>query len=98
MRKDKISNNADKIKNWLVQEVEILESTVVAEHSLEKLMQDRAHLTSILNEFQNSSSDTEEQKITELKEFLNLRNIQIADLQQKIVESDQGKCFLILLC
>ncbi|XP_029043821.2 chromosome-associated kinesin KIF4-like [Osmia bicornis bicornis] len=88
MRKDKMSNNTDRIKNWLVQEIEILESTVAAEHSLEKLMEDRAHLTSILNELQNSS-DTDEQKIGELVEFLNLRNIQIADLQQKIVESDQ---------
>ena len=53
-----MSNNTDRIKNWLVQEIEILESTVAAEHSLEKLMEDRAHLTSILNELQNSS-DTE---------------------------------------
>ncbi|XP_003703069.1 kinesin-like protein 3A isoform X1 [Megachile rotundata] len=87
MRRDK-TNNVDKIKNWLIQEIEILVSTVDAEHSLEKLMQDRASLACMLDKFQNNSN-TNEQKIVELTQFLDLRNTQISDLQQKIIESDQ---------
>ncbi|KZC08147.1 Chromosome-associated kinesin KIF4A [Dufourea novaeangliae] len=87
MRKEK-ANNTDKIKNWLTQEVQILVSTVDAEYSLEKLMQDRASLAAMLEKFRNSTDPNIEQ-ISELTEFLDLRNTQITDLQQKIVESDQ---------
>lgn len=48
-----MSNNAAKIKNWLVQEIEILASAVY---------------TLILNEFQNSS-DIDEQKIAKHRIF-----------------------------
>ncbi|KOC66714.1 Chromosome-associated kinesin KIF4A [Habropoda laboriosa] len=88
MRKEKMNNNVDKIRSWLTQEVEILVSTVDAEYSLEKLMQDRASLTCMLEKFRNND-DANENKIAELMEFLDLRNAQITDLQQKIVESDQ---------
>lgn len=91
MRKEKMnSTNTEKIKSWLTQEIEILISTIDAEYSLEKLMQDRASLTSMLERFKNSN-DINETKIAKLNEFLNLRNTQITDLQQKVIESDQGK-------
>ncbi|XP_031828912.1 kinesin-like protein 3A isoform X2 [Nomia melanderi] len=88
MKKEKLNNNVEKIKNWLTQEIQILVSTVDAEYSLERLMQDRASLAATLKQFRNSS-DPDEQKMSELTEFLDLRNTQITDLQQKIVESDQ---------
>ncbi|XP_031370407.1 chromosome-associated kinesin KIF4A isoform X1 [Apis dorsata] len=89
MRKEKInSTNTEKIKSWLTQEIEILISTIDAEYSLEKLMQDRASLTSMLEKFKNSN-DINETKIAKLNEFLTLRNTQITDLQQKLIESDQ---------
>ncbi|XP_076661233.1 kinesin-like protein 3A isoform X1 [Halictus rubicundus] len=87
MRKAKMNNNSDKIKNWLHQEIQILISTVDAEFSLEKLMQDRASLAATLKELCGVPKN--EEKITELSEFLELRNTQITDIQQKIVESDQ---------
>jgi hypothetical protein len=34
-----------------------------------------------------------EENIRQLKEDIDLRNAQIADLQQKILDSDQGKIF-----
>lgn len=88
-----MNNHSDKIRSWLNQEMQIMVSTVDAEYSLEKLMQDRASLTRLLDKMQNND-DANEQKISELAEFLNLRNTQITDLQQKIVESDQGTYFL----
>lgn len=90
MRKEKMNTNTDKIQNWLTQEIEISVSTIDAEYSLEKLMQDRASLACMLEKFQNGD-DVNGTKIAELTEFLDLRNTQITDLQQKIVESDQGK-------
>ncbi|XP_076281819.1 chromosome-associated kinesin KIF4-like isoform X2 [Lasioglossum baleicum] len=88
MRKAKQNNNPDKIKNWLEQEIQVLISTVDAEFLLEKLMSDRASLAATLKRLQDSD-DPNEEKITEFSEFLGLRNAQITDLQQKIVESDQ---------
>ncbi|XP_076618260.1 kinesin-like protein 3A [Colletes latitarsis] len=88
IRRENMNNKSNKIKNWLIQELHILESTVDAEYSLENLMQDRASLTRVLDKLRNSS-DTNEEKISEIIEFLDLRNTQITDLQQKIVESDQ---------
>lgn len=90
MKKEKMNNKPDKIQNWLTQELHVLVSTVDAEYSLENLMQDRASLAQMLDKFRNSS-DINEEKISELTEFLDLRNNQITDLQQKIIESDQGK-------
>ncbi|XP_053989871.1 chromosome-associated kinesin KIF4-like, partial [Hylaeus volcanicus] len=88
MKREKMNNKSEKIKNWLQQELHILESTVDAEHTLENLMQDRASLASMLDKIRNSS-DANEEKISELTDFIDLRNTQISDLQQKIVESDQ---------
>lgn len=87
-----MNNNKEKTQSWLNQELQVLVSTVDAEYSLEKLMQERALLTSMLDEMK-SGNDVNVGKIAEITEFLNLRNSQITDLQQKIVESDQGKYF-----
>ncbi|XP_053989856.1 chromosome-associated kinesin KIF4A-like [Hylaeus volcanicus] len=88
MKREKMNNKSEKIQNWLQQELHILESTVDAEHTLENLMQDRASLVSMLDKIRNGS-DANEEKISELTDFIDLRNTQISDLQQKIVESDQ---------
>ncbi|XP_076282466.1 kinesin-like protein 3A isoform X2 [Lasioglossum baleicum] len=82
MKRGKTNNNLDKVKNWLHQEKEIIISTVDAEFSLEKLMQDRALLAA---ELQTDDPQNKEK----VAEFLELRNTQITDLQQKIIESDQ---------
>lgn len=91
-----MNTNTDKIRDWLIQEIEVLVSTIDAEYSLEKIMQDRASLVCMIEELQNSN-DVNETKIAELNEFLALRNAQITDLQQKIVESDQGKYFIMYI-
>ncbi|XP_026667944.1 chromosome-associated kinesin KIF4 isoform X2 [Ceratina calcarata] len=87
-RREKVNNKSDKIHSWINQELQILVSTVDAEYSLDKLMQDRAMLVDMLNKIQNSS-DADEDEINKCTEFLELRNSQISDLQQKIIESDQ---------
>ena len=96
VKRAKMNTNTDKIRDWLIQEIEVLVSTIDAEYSLEKIMQDRASLVCMIEELQNSN-DVNETKIAELNEFLALRNAQITDLQQKIVESDQGKYFIMYI-
>lgn len=74
----------------MAQELEVLMATVEADYSLEKLMQDRGSLIRQLKQFKENSDPDEEELMT-ITEFIELRNAQIADLQQKILESNQGK-------
>lgn len=88
-RQEKKANGKDEIKIWIAQEVEVLMATIEANYSLDKLMQDRASLVQQLEQVKKNENPNEEELAT-MNEFLELRNAQIADLQQKILESDQG--------
>jgi len=88
-RQEKKANDKDEIKIWMAQELEVLMATIEANYSLEKLMQDRASLMRQLDQFKKRNNSSEEELAT-ITEFIELRNAQIADLQQKILESDQG--------
>jgi len=94
-RQERKANNKEEIKTWMAQELEILMATVEANYSLEKLMQDRASLVHQLEQLKKNS-DLNEKELVTVTEFIELRNIQIADLQQKILESDQGQSFEII--
>lgn len=89
-RQERKANSKDEIKTWMAQELEVLMATVEADYSLEKLMQDRASLAHQLEQLKKSSNPDEKELVT-IVEFIEMRNVQIADLQQKILESDQGK-------
>lgn len=89
----KAANSKDEIETWIAQEFEVLIATVEANNSLERLMQDRTSLVRQLEQLKRNGDLNEEKLITE---FIELRNDQIKDLQQKILESDQGKIFEII--
>jgi len=89
-RQERKANSKEEIKTWMAQELEVLMATVEANYSLEKLMQDRASLVHQLEQLKKNS-DLNEKELVTVTEFIELRNIQIADLQQKILESDQGQ-------
>lgn len=89
-RQERKANSKEEIKTWMAQELEVLMATIEADYSLEKLMQDRASLVHQLEQLKKNSNPDEEELVT-VTEFIELRNAQIADLQQKILESDQGK-------
>lgn len=91
-RQEKKVNSKEEIRTWIAQELEISMATVEANYSLEKLMQDRASLVRQLEQFKENS-DPDEKEVATITEFIELRNAQIADLQQKILESDQGTNF-----
>jgi len=94
-RQEKKANGKDQIKTWVAQELEVLTAIIEAKYSLEKLMQDRTCLIYQLEELKKND-DTNKEEFATMNEFLQLRNAQIADLQQKILESDQGKIFKII--
>ncbi|XP_070152318.1 chromosome-associated kinesin KIF4 [Polyergus mexicanus] len=87
-RQEKKANSKDDVKTWTTQEFEVLIATIEANYSLEKLMQDRASLVHQLEQLKKNDDSNEEDFAT-ITEFIELRNAQIADLQQKILESDQ---------
>ncbi|XP_011865378.1 PREDICTED: chromosome-associated kinesin KIF4 [Vollenhovia emeryi] len=85
----KAANNREEIKTWVAQELEVLTATVEMDYSLEKLMQDRASWVHQLEQLEKSNGNPDEGELATITEFIQLRNAQIADLQQKILESDQ---------
>nr|CAD7424770.1 unnamed protein product [Timema monikensis] len=91
-------DNMSKVQTWVSHELEVLVSTVAAERSLEELVEDRAIINSQLNQLKqqvqsgNLSKDELagiKEEMKQLGEDLDLRSAQIADLQQKIDDSDQ---------
>lgn len=73
-------------------EVEVILSLIDAEHSLEQLMEDRAvinaHCNEIKEQQQVQPSEEQAKLLASLEEDLEMRNAQIADLQQKMCSND----------
>lgn len=87
-----------KIQLWIDQELEVLVSTVDAERTLEQLLEDRAMLHGQLDQLKVQLQVNDvgaedkiamEEDLKQLQRDIDLRNAQIADLQQKILDSDQ---------
>ena len=99
-RREKAANAKDDVHSWVTQELEVLLSTVDAECTLDKLKTDKAVLAKQLAELQlhNESGNLSNQaQITELMEYVELRNTQIKELEQHIKESNQGKIKIKIL-
>ncbi|XP_017114150.1 chromosome-associated kinesin KIF4 [Drosophila elegans] len=83
-----------KTDSWVDREVEIILSLIDAEHSLEQLMEDRAvinnHYQMMQQERPNDPAEAQAQArlLANLEEELEMRNAQIADLQQKVCPTD----------
>ncbi|KAH8420065.1 hypothetical protein KR009_005470 [Drosophila setifemur] len=92
--KDHGPNSHSKTDSWVDRELEIILSLIDAEHSLEQLMEDRAVINSHYHVIEQQTStnpdDRQEQArlLAGLEEELEMRNAQIADLQQKVCVSD----------
>lgn len=88
----KDQNGTAKLDALVDREVEVILSLIDAEHSLEQLMEDRAVINAHCNEIkeQQQAQPSEEQAklLASLEEDLEMRNAQIADLQQKMCSND----------
>ncbi|XP_034489992.1 chromosome-associated kinesin KIF4 [Drosophila innubila] len=82
---------AAKLDALVDRELEVILSLIDAEHSLEQLMEDRAIINTHCNEIREQQSNPDEdqaQLLVSLEEELEMRNAQIADLQQKVCSND----------
>lgn len=86
----------ERVQAWIAQELEVSASTVAAVRVRDKLIEDRAVISQQLEnavESLKTASPVEEKRvkheIKQLKEDLQLRSAQIADINQKILDSDQ---------
>ncbi|XP_030568912.1 chromosome-associated kinesin KIF4A-like [Drosophila novamexicana] len=85
---------AAKLDALVDRELEVILSLIDAEHSLEQLMEDRAIINAHCSEIraqqqQEPQPDAEQaQLLASLEEELEMRNAQIADLQQKVCSND----------
>ncbi|KAH8411652.1 hypothetical protein KR215_008096, partial [Drosophila sulfurigaster] len=83
---------AAKLDALVDRELEVILSLIDAEHSLEQLMEDRAVINAHCNEIKQSAhtqpQGEQAQLVASLEEELEMRNAQIADLQQKVSTID----------
>lgn len=82
---------AAKLDALVDRELEVILSLIDAEHSLEQLMEDRAIINTHCNEIRQQQpqlGDEQAQLLASLEEELEMRNAQIADLQQKVCSND----------
>lgn len=90
-QKQRLNSNSGKteaIHQWVEQELELMGSLVAAQHTLEGLMEDRGTLNVQLEALKKENP--KDPNIASIHEDIQLRNAQIADLQQKILAGDQG--------
>lgn len=71
------------------QELEVYLSIVEAQATLTYLLDDRANRQEDLDKLR-SSEDVQSSQIQQLEEEIELRSVQISDLQQKILDFDEG--------
>lgn len=83
----KLVRGAD-VTSWVDHELELIRSVKEASVTLKLLMDDRALLNSKLLDMKEHPEENPEELIKQQEHDLELRNAQIADLQQKILSTD----------
>ncbi|XP_067121658.1 chromosome-associated kinesin KIF4 [Centruroides vittatus] len=94
----------NRIRQWLQQELDLVVSSKEADHHLQNILEDRKSISEQLNNLKNQVQQMKQQKtnddpdvinqqqqINQLQQDLDLRNAQIADLQQRILDVDQDE-------
>ncbi|XP_072394282.1 chromosome-associated kinesin KIF4 [Diabrotica undecimpunctata] len=85
------SRNAGKVERiepWLKQEFDLYVNLLEAETTLKVLLEDRATLQHQLDEMKNNS-DANSTDCKSIEDDLELRSVQIQDLQQKLLDSNE---------
>lgn len=91
----KNSGKVERLGHWLQEELEICVSTVHARSTLDNLMEDRATLQNQLDQLQ-AAEDADPAEIKQIERDIELRSVQIQELQQKVLDSDEGKFKIII--
>lgn len=88
------AHKEEQIQAWVDHEIEVIYSVVDAKHSLQQLIDDRAQMNGRLIKLrQRSKSDgtlTEDvkQQMAQLSEEIEMRNVQIAEMQERISDTN----------
>ncbi|XP_018570994.1 chromosome-associated kinesin KIF4 [Anoplophora glabripennis] len=85
----KLSGKAERIGPWVKQEFDIYVNLVEAEVTLSALLEDRATLQQQLDELRADPETAEGAECNTIAEDIELRSVQIQDLQQKLLYSDE---------
>ncbi|XP_060536642.1 chromosome-associated kinesin KIF4 isoform X2 [Cylas formicarius] len=87
----KFNGKFDKIGPLLKQEIEIMMNLIELETTLGGLLDDRAILQQQLNELMKNPETAESNETKTIKDDIELRSVQIQDLQLKLVDFDEEK-------
>ncbi|RZC35221.1 chromosome-associated kinesin KIF4A, partial [Asbolus verrucosus] len=85
----KNSGKSEKIGHWIKQEFEVQMHLVEAEATLTGLLEDRATLQEQLDKLKENPEAASQAQIQAIEEDIELRSVQIQDLNQKILDSDE---------
>lgn len=96
--KQGLAGAAERMRNLVSQELDVVVSVKEAQQSREQLLKDRITLTKELNEIKNkqrltmtnSERDEMHARMKELEEELAIRNAQIGELQKQIMNADDS--------
>ncbi|XP_074035147.1 kinesin-like protein 3A isoform X2 [Leptinotarsa decemlineata] len=87
----KLNGKVDKLEPWLKREYDLHMNLVEAEATLKVLLDDRATLRHQLDDLKSNPDTTNSSECKSIEEDLELRSVQIQDLQQKLLDSDEDK-------
>ncbi|KAG5900429.1 hypothetical protein JTB14_029315 [Gonioctena quinquepunctata] len=87
----KNNGKADKLEPWLKREYDYHMNLVEAEATLKVLLDDRATLRHQLDEMKANPESGDSPECKAIEEDLELRSVQIQDLQQKLLDTDEDK-------
>ncbi|KAF7265188.1 kinesin-like protein 3A [Rhynchophorus ferrugineus] len=85
----RFNGKVEKIVAWLKDDFEVFLNLVEAETALSELLEDRATLYHQLDELKKNPETAEGPEVKSLEEDIDLRSVQIQDLQQKLLDSDE---------
>ncbi|GJQ81405.1 kinesin-4B [Trypoxylus dichotomus] len=85
----KANAKGDRVVEWINHELELHVNTLDAQLTLNGLLEDRALLHKQLDQLK-SEVDEDSPDVKQLEDEIALRSTQIQDLQQKILDSDEG--------
>ncbi|XP_018334300.1 chromosome-associated kinesin KIF4A isoform X2 [Agrilus planipennis] len=89
VQEQKNSGKVEQTAAWLRQEFNLFVSIIEAKVTLTGLLEDRAALHQQMENLKADASDEDSEEVKQLKNEIELRSIQIQDLQQKLLDSDE---------
>ncbi|XP_015836868.1 chromosome-associated kinesin KIF4A isoform X2 [Tribolium castaneum] len=85
----KNSGKNEKIGCWMRQEFDVHMHLIEAEATLKGLLDDRATLQQQLDKLRDDPENLDESQVQEIESDIEMRSVQIQDLQQKLLDSEE---------